>query len=149
MLRTRLGFALVVLMTLALGIGANTAIFSVVDAVVLRPLPFRDPQRLYFIFPTNARDGGKDRLARKAEVELLERQLGSFAALASHTMVWEMLATGDDGESVPIQTSFVSANLLDVLGVAPALGRGFLLEEDVVGGPRVAMIGHGLWQRRF
>jgi putative ABC transport system permease protein len=149
MIRSRPGFALVVLVTLALGIGANTAIFSVVDAVVLRPLPYRDPQRLYFIFPTNARDGGKDRLARLAEVQVLERQLRSFGALASHTMVWEMLATSEAGESVPIQASFVSANLLDVLGVAPALGRAFLPEEDVVGGPRVAIISHALWQRRF
>jgi putative ABC transport system permease protein len=148
-IRARPGFALVVLTTLALGIGANTAVFSVVDAVVLRPLPYRDPQRLYFIFPTNPKDGGKDRLAKLAEVDILEGQLRSFSDLAVATRVWESVMTTDSGESAAIQGISASANLLDLLGVRPALGRAFLPEEDVEGGPRVAMLTHAAWLRRY
>src|SRR5687767_11703259 len=108
-IRARPGFSIVVLVTLALGIGANTAIFSVVDAVVLRPLPYRDPERLYFIFPTNPKDGGKDRLARLAEVDILKRQLRSFADLAVATRVWESFVTTESGESVPIHGIAASA----------------------------------------
>jgi putative ABC transport system permease protein len=148
-IRARPGFSIVVLVTLALGIGANTAIFSVVDAVVLRPLPYRDPQRLYFIFPTNPKDSGKDRLARMAEVDLMKRQLRSFDDLAVATKVWESFVTSDSGESIAIQGITASANLIDVLGVKPALGRAFLPEEDVEGGPRVAMLTHASWLRRY
>src|SRR4051812_14568398 len=121
----RPGFALVVLLTLALGIGANSAIFSVVDAGVLRPLPYRDPQRLYFIFPTNPKDAGKDRLARLAEVELLNQQLRSFGPLAVATRPWESTVSSDGDESVLIHGVSVSAGLFDVLGVTPLLGRAF------------------------
>jgi putative ABC transport system permease protein len=139
----------VVLTTLALGIGANTAVFSVVDAVVLRPLPYRDPQRLYFVFPTNPKDGGKDRLAKLAEVDILQDQLRSFSDLAVATRVWESVMTTESGESAAIQGISASANLLDVLGVRPALGRAFLPEEDVEGGPRVALLTHAAWLRRY
>ena len=149
MIRSRPGFALVVLVTLALGIGANTAIFSVVDSIVLRPLPYRDPQRLFSIVPTNPKDGGKDRLARLAEVEVLRGQLRSFSDLAVATRVWESLVTTDDGESASIKGISASANLFDVLGVRPAHGRAFLPEEDVAGGPRVAVLSHASWLRRF
>jgi putative ABC transport system permease protein len=148
LIRVSPGFALVVVMTLALGIGANSAIFSVVDAVVLRPLPYRDPQRLYFIFPTNPKDAGNDRLARLTEVNLLSGQLRSFGPLAVASRVWEAMVFGE-GDAVPIQGVSVSANLFDVLGVKPLLGRAFLPEEDVEGGPRVAVLTHAAWLRRF
>ena len=115
-IRARPGFSILVLVTLALGIGANTAIFSVVDAVVLRPLPYRDPQRLYFIFPTNPKDGGKDRQARLAEVEILKRQLRSFSDLAAATRPRECCHDRRNRRVGPIQGIAVSANLLDVLG---------------------------------
>jgi putative ABC transport system permease protein len=149
MLRARPGFALVVLLTLALGIGANTAIFSVVNAVVLRDLPYRDPQRLFFIFPTNPKDGGKDRLARLAEVEILRKQLRSFSGLAVASRVWEALLTSDDGTSTTIQGISVSSNLFEVLGVKPFLGRAIQADEDVQGGPRVTVLTHASWLRRF
>jgi putative ABC transport system permease protein len=148
-IRARPSFALVVLATLALGIGANTAIFSIVDAVVLRPLPYREPQRLYYIFPTNPADGGKDRLFRLAEVEILRRQLRSFNGLAVASRVWEGVVTTDDGGSGMIKGTSASANLFDVLGIKPFLGRVFLPEEDVEGGPRVAVLTHASWLRRF
>jgi predicted permease len=148
-IRANRGFSFVVLLTLALGIGANTAIFSVVDAVVLRPLPYREPQRLYFIFPTNPKDGGKDRLSRMAEVEILRRQLRSFSDLAMASKMWEAMASDGSGEAAPIRGVTASANLLDVLGIEPLLGRGILPEEDVEGGPRVAMLTHAAWLRRY
>jgi hypothetical protein len=77
------GFTAVAVLTLALGIGANTAIFSVVDAVVLRPLPFADPGRLFFVSATNPRDGNRPRLASRVEVDQWAAQLQSFEGLAT------------------------------------------------------------------
>jgi putative ABC transport system permease protein len=148
MMRARPGFTAVAIVTLALGIGANTAIFSIVDAVVLRPLPYRDPQRLFFVAPTNPKDGDRERRATLAEVQLLRDQLRSFAGLAVAAGPWDQVVT-DGAESAAVSVTYASANLLDVLGVAPAQGRGFLPEEDVVGGPPAAVLTHASWQRRF
>jgi putative ABC transport system permease protein len=148
-IRSQPGFSLVVLITLAVGIGANTAIFTVVDAVVLRPLPYRDPQRLYYVFPTNPKDGGKDRLARLAEVDLLNQQLRSLGPLAVAGRGWEAMISDEHGQTSPIKGTTVSANLFDVVGITPLLGRVFTAAEDVEGGPRVAVLSHAAWLRRF
>ena len=148
MMRARSGFTAVAIVTLALGIGANTAIFSIVDAVVLRPLPYRDPQRLFFVAPTNPKDGDRERRATLAEVQLLRDQLRSFTGLAAAAGPWDQVVT-DGAEAAAVSVTYASANLFDVLGVAPAQGRGFLAEEDVVGGPPAAVLTHASWQRRF
>jgi putative ABC transport system permease protein len=147
MMRTRPGFTAVAVATLALGIGANTAIFSIVDAVVLRPLPYRDPQRLFLVAPTNPKDGHRERRASLAEVRLLRDQVRSFSGLAVAAGPWNQVVT-DGPESAAVPVSYASGNLLEVLGVAPAQGRWFLPDEDAGGGP-AAVLTHASWQRRF
>jgi predicted permease len=149
MIRVRPGFTAVVVATLALGIGANTAIFSVVDAVLLRPLPYRAPQQLFFVWPTNPKDGDRDRVATLAEVELLRAGQGSFSGFAAVAPLWDEVILDGAGEAAAVESTYVSANLLEVLGVAPEQGRTFLPEEDVVGAPPVALLTHESWQRRF
>ena len=142
------GFACIAILTLALGIGANTAIFSVVNAVVLRSLPYQHPERLVMLWSTNAKQNNQEQPAGFAEFNDWKTQAKSFSALNAASPLWNFVLTGK-GEPEPIQGMYVSADLFPMLGVAPARGRAFLPEEDRVGGPPVVMISDGLWQRRF
>src|SRR5581483_4115997 len=141
-------FTLVGVVTLALGIGANTAIFSVVNAVLLRPLPFNEPERLVLLRGTNAKDGNEQQPASLADFLDFKQQARSFSELAAVSVPWSFVLTGG-GEPEQIQGQFVSAGLFPALGVAPALGRTFLAEEDATGGAPVVILSHGLWQRYF
>ncbi len=139
------GFTLVAVLTLALGIGANTAIFSVVNAVLLRPLPYANPDRLVAASPyRNATDGytvlSPDFLNWRAQSQSFER----IAAYTSGTAD----LTGS-GEPERLTAGLVSAELFSTLGVTPALGRGFTAAEDQPNGAPVVILSHGLWQRRF
>jgi len=147
MLLKQPGFTLIAVLTLSLGIGANTAIFSVVNAALLRPLPFTEPDRLARLWETN-----------------LKRNLPSFSVSAPNYVSWkeqsqtfERLAawkrqsvnlTGR-GEPERLEGAIVSGSLFSLLGVKPAMGRDFLPEEDQPHGRRAAIISHGLWERRF
>jgi putative ABC transport system permease protein len=145
MLRKSPGFTLVVVLTLALGISANTAIFSVVDALLLRPLPFQDPERLVVVWGT------------RPEVGREEASLPDFADWRAQNKTFDALAAGAPnsvtltGQDEPerLTGAAMTANFLSVLGVQPILGRSFLPEEDRPGGPRAVILSHGLWQRRF
>jgi len=144
-LKNNPGFTIVAVLTLALGIGANSAMFSIVNAVLLRPLPYRDPQRLVLLsehwpqFPRlslsylNYRDW--------------RDQSHSFEAVAAVRNNVMTMTGISEAERLPTQN--VTANLFDMLGVKPELGRGFSEAEDKPGGPPVALISHGLWQRHF
>ena len=136
----RPGFTLVAIVTLALGIGANAAIFSAVRGILLRPLPFRDADRLVAF---NA-----EQFVSNAEVLFLQdnaRTLGGVAALSPG---WGMALTGV-GEATQLTTARVTTNLLDVLGTRPSLGRGFTRAESTPGNETVAILGHALWAERF
>jgi putative ABC transport system permease protein len=146
---SRPAFAAVTILALALGIGSTIAMFSVIETVFLRPLPYRQAERLFFIWPTNPKDGQTERAARLAEVEVLRDQLQTIKGTAVATQVWRQIVTTSSDDSSPINAIFASANLLEVLGVAPAYGRAFLPEEDLEGGPRVALLTHAAWVRRF
>lgn len=137
--RTAPGFTIAALLTLALGIGANAAVFGVVDAVLLRPLPYAEPDRLVWVWPEAGFNGA---MARRAEEEL--------PALAAVTGVsgWEMTLTGE-GEPLRIDGARVMASHFSVLGVEPMLGRGFLPEEQLPGRHDVVVLSHGLWTRVF
>ena len=148
MLRKRWGFTAIAVITLALGIGANTAIFSVVNAVVLRPLPYQNPERLVMLWGTNAKDGNLQQPASYAEFNDWKNQAQSFSAISGASPLWNFVLTGGN-EPESIQGLYVSANLFPMLGVTPARGRAFLPEEDRTGGTPVVIVGHGLWQRRF
>jgi putative ABC transport system permease protein len=141
-------FTAIAVITLALGIGANTAIFSVVNAVVLKPLPYQDADRLVMIWGTTARDGNREQPFSFAEFNDLRGQVRSFDTLAAASPLWNLALTGS-GEPEASQGLFVSASLFELLNVSPAKGRAFTVDEDRIGGAPVVIISHALWQRRF
>lgn len=138
-------FTLAALVTLALGIGANTAIFSVVNAVLLRPLPFREPDRLVQLVrnrsPQTASQDGRRYL-------FFREHLRSVEALAAYRGAGSMiLLRGERAQFVGVQA--VSKEYFDVFGIQPAIGGPFTLEHDVQGGPDVVILTDALWRRAF
>ena len=132
-------FTAVAVLTLALGIGANTAIFSIVNAVILRPLPFPDEERLLSVWT-----GGRSR-AEFAFVRQGTRTLDQVTAYRSGVGV----SVSGDGEPARIVSAIVGAEFFDVLGVVPALGRFFLDAEERTGHEPVVVLSHALWRERF
>jgi len=141
------GFTLIAALTLSLGIGANTAIFSVVNAVLLRPLTYPDPGRLMQIGQSGT--GGDDGSVGEPKFLFWRDQNQTFEAMALYQPIGSgvNLASGNDAEYVSALK--VSLDFFRALGVAPSLGRGFTREEDQPGGERVAIVSYGLWRRRF
>lgn len=141
------GFTAVAVTALALGIGFNTAIFSVVDTVLLRPLPYSQPDRLVSVWESNLRVG----MARS------EMAPANYLDLRAQNQVFDEVGAFLDqsvtltgrGEPERLEAQSVSANLLSLLGVQPTAGRTFLANEDQPGQHRVAVLSYGLWQRRF
>jgi putative ABC transport system permease protein len=147
MLLKKPAFTAVAVIALALGVGANTAIFSVVNAVLIKPLPFKDPDRLMMVWEENSKLGfPKDTPAPANFVDWREQNevFEDMAAIADQTFN----LTGID-EPEKLEGQRVSASFFPMLGVAPALGRAFLPEEDRPQAERVVIMTHGLWQRRF
>ncbi|HEY9436346.1 MAG TPA: ABC transporter permease [Blastocatellia bacterium] len=148
MLLKKPGFTLIAVLTLALGVGANTAIFSVVNAVLLRSLPYQKADELALIYSTNTRNEGEGAISPVTYLNL-KNQNSVFSEMAAlDVRGWAANLTGD-GEPERLQGYKVSANLFHMLGVAPAQGRTFLAEEDRPGSNRVVVLSHALWQRRF
>src|SRR5438067_1942129 len=143
-------FSAVVIITCALGIGANTAVFSVINAVMLRPLPFHEPNRLVALFPYDQRQGtdsGFDQSAASyPDFVDWRAQNHVFDRMAVYTN--ESLTLTNSQEAVQIQGQAVSADLFTLLGVQPVLGRAFLQKEDEPG-TRVVILSYDVWQRRF
>jgi putative ABC transport system permease protein len=141
------GFTLVAALTLALGIGANTAIFSVVNAALLRSLPYPDPDRLVQVWQDSPSRGIASfpfSPGDFADLRSQARTLSGVAAIQSSSFN----LTGD-GEPVRVGAARVSASFFDVLGRRPTLGRGFAAAEEREGADHVAVIGQGLWKQRF
>jgi putative ABC transport system permease protein len=138
------GFATIALLTLALGIGANTAIFSILQSVVLRPLPYGDPERVVMIW-REANEGEMTWLSA-SEVKRYGEERGSFAQLGAYLVGAATLTGGREPERVV--AAFATPNLFRTLGVSALHGRTFLPEDGQVD-PTVVILGHGLWQRRF
>ena len=136
------GFAAVVVITLALGIGASTAIFSVVNAVLLRPLPFPNSDRLQVVWG-NYRALNVERLpAKAAEYEDYARQTQVFDAVAAYAN--HSFNVSSAGEPERVRGAYVSANLFPMLETQAATGRVFTTEDE-----RVVVLSDGFWQRRF
>ena len=146
----RPSFTIIVVLTLALGIGANTTIFSAVDAVLLNPLPYQDPDRLVAVWETN----------KQLSPEMWDRNevaMGNFRDWRSRNQVFDQLGSLFDadvnltgvGEPEQIKSCVVTTNFFQVLGIQPMIGRSFLPEEEKPGSPRVVIISSGLWQRLF
>ena len=140
------GFTAVVVLILALGIGANTAIFSLVNTVLLRPLPYPEPDRLVTLWERNLKEGGKH-LVSPADFFDLQKSTQSFEYLAALYPPGFNLTGVNEPER--ISGARVSASIFPTLGVKPFLGRTFNPEEDRPGTERTVILSHGLWQRRF
>ena len=140
-------FTAVAVVTLALGIGANSAIFSVVNAVLLRPLPYPNADRLISIKRIDPRGGNVGETISYPTYEDMRDQVPSLQHAAAYNAAYAWLGGGAEPER--IEGAYASAGLFSTLGVAPALGRAYTDEEDRQGAPLVAVISHGLWQRRF
>jgi putative ABC transport system permease protein len=145
------GFTTVALAALALGMGATGAIFSVVDAVLLRPLPFRDPQRLLAIWESNPAQNLKDLFVTPSDFLEWRNQSRALEALAALEDVHANLTAGPNGYIEPeeLRAERVTANLFPLLGVQPVVGRAFSSDEDQPGRADYALLSHSLWQRRF
>ena len=139
-------FTAISIVTLALGIGANSAIFSVVNAVVLRPLPYQDSERLAMLWTT--KDTNLEQPFSFADYNDLKSQAKSFSAIGAASPLWNFILSGA-GEPEPVQGMYVSASLFELLKVVPEKGRAFTAEEDRTGGPPVVIISRALWERRF
>ena len=139
------GFTAVAVLTLALGIGANTALFSVVNGVLLNPLRYAEPQRLVALFSRDA-NYSQSSVSYPNFLDWV-RDNRSFAALAAYRGDDFNLTGSGEPERVPVE--MISANLFPVLGVQPVLGRTFRAEEDQLGAAPVALISGGLWKRKF
>jgi predicted permease len=145
MLLKKPGFTLIAVITLSLGIGANTAIFSVVNAALLKPLPYRDPQRLVFLWTTQP-NGQLNGLSFQEFNEFRE-QSGVFESLAVETQQSVNLTGVDQPDRV--RGGFVSANFFETFKIAPLIGRTFAQGEDSAGAERVVVISQNLWQSRL
>jgi len=146
-LTKRPGFTFIVVLTLALGIGANSAIFSVVDTVLLQPLPFKNPDQLVMLWGNSSTVPNDRQTDSFPDYTDYKEQSRSFAALAAFTSAGTVL----NGVGDPQELSGVAgtAELFDVLGVPPMLGRGFTIEEAKIGAPPVVLFTYELWQRAF
>jgi putative ABC transport system permease protein len=144
-LRRRPGFTTVASLTLALGIGASTALFGVVKAVLLTPLPYDRPEGIAVLW--SAWKGFDQTWLSYDEYEGWKSDISAFANVALFSDGSVNLT--ESGESERIRAGFIDKEVLPVLGVEPALGRGFTAKEDVPNGPSVILLGHDVWQRRF
>jgi len=145
-LRRTPGFTAAALLTLALGIGANTAIFSVVDAVLLHPLPFPEPDRLVALYGTSPQTNSNS-ISYPNFLDW-QRDAKTFEALA----IWRpepFFILTDRGQTEPLSGQMVSADFFSILRVKPLLGRTFTADEDRLGSQPVALLGEGAWRRRF
>src|SRR5215467_8895893 len=144
-LRRNPSFAVTAIGTLALGIAVNTTIFSVVDGVLLRPLPYRDADRLVLLWTTNPQRNAFERSTGYLNVQDW-RKAQSFEAMAYFRN--EPVVLREEPEPEPVDAAFVSPDLFALLGVQPLLGRSFTDQEAARGEP-VVVLGYGIWQRRF
>ena len=144
----RPGFTAIALIALALGIGANTAIFSLVNAVILQPLPYQDPDRLVWVYG-NVRNGSTR--ASVAPPDFLDyrsqnKTFKQLAASGSNTLTMNLTGSG---EPERLTVSAITGNYFDTFGVRPALGRGFSLENEKTDQDHVTVLSHAFWQTRF
>ncbi|HXN22647.1 MAG TPA: ABC transporter permease [Candidatus Dormibacteraeota bacterium] len=143
------GFTVIAILTLALGIGANAAIFSIVNAVVFRPLPYDDPARLVAIETRSLKQSELEPANSAHDFFDLRERAHSFSTLAAVSPIWSTVVTGG-GPAERLETLFVSADLFPMLGIKPGVGRSFLPEEDNRKAPsKVVLVSYPYWQRHF
>jgi predicted permease len=143
------GFTTLVVLTLGLGIGANAAIFSVVNEVMLRPLTFADPDRLVALWESNVERGWQQVHAAPANVADWRERVSAFEDVAFYNSDDRGATLTGQGEAVYVSIGTVSGNLFSVLGVGPSLGRAFTMDETWAESQPVALLSSGMWQRQF
>jgi putative ABC transport system permease protein len=148
-LRRNPAFAITAVAILALGIGGNTAMFTILRQVLLKPLEYRDPDRLVYFSLDNVQRMVRDGSFGLPRLEDLRRSAQSFTAIGAFLHSREEMTLSGVGEPEPLKGARVSANFLDILGVRPLVGRGFIDAEDQHGAAPAAMISESLWRRRF
>jgi putative ABC transport system permease protein len=148
-LRRSPGFASVAILILALGIGANTAIFTLVDTVLLRPLKYQDPARLVMLWQSVPAQGLAQVPVSQADFTDFQKQNQSFQNMAAIYIDKEEFGLTGAGDPEQVRGMPVSTNLFSMLGVQPMLGRDFLPGEDQAGNENKVILSYGLWQRRF
>lgn len=141
------GFTAIALLTLALGIGANSAIFSVVNAIVLRPLPYPNSERLMAIWGNLQRTGTAETEISAPEFTDFRQQAKGFEQIAAYSAAGVNLTGVAEPER--LRGAIISANLFPTLGIAPQRGRNFLVDEDQFGSDQAAILSDSLWRRRF
>jgi predicted permease len=146
-LRKNPGFATLAVLTLAIGIGANTAIFGLANAAFFRPLPYPNAERLAFLWQNNHRTGETEGLVSYPNFDDWRSQSHSFADMAFFMSGKSILSPAGDPEFTP--SALVSVNFFSVLGVSPAMGRSFAQEEQIPGHANVAVISNHLWRTKF
>jgi putative ABC transport system permease protein len=144
-LRSRPSLSAVVVVTLALGIGANSAIFTVVNGVLLRPLPFTNPDRVVMMYEVDPR--GRDSIVSLPLIDDWRRQLTTLTGISAVAVQSANLT--NVAEPDRLRAAFVSAGFFDTLGVQPAIGRGFREGEDLPGAMKTAVLSYATWQSRF
>ncbi|HET7458016.1 MAG TPA: ABC transporter permease [Gemmatimonadaceae bacterium] len=140
------GFTLVAVVTLALAVGATTAIFSVVNGVLLKPLPFRDPERLVLVSSTN-RDGKMNAMSALDFIDYRDQSHG-YVGMAQMDVGNVNLARSGT-PPMRLNAARVGARFFELLGVRPELGRAFVAGDDATGAPRIAILSDALWRGRF
>jgi putative ABC transport system permease protein len=147
MMRKNFWFSAIAILTLALGIGANAAIFSVVRAVLLRPLPYPNPQQLIFIRQQEKKIGVDDLAFSVKEIEDYRAQNRTLAGLVEyHAMSFTLFGHGDPGR---VRTGVVSANYFDLFGIQPLVGRTLLPDDEKMGAPPVLLLSYEYWKNNF
>ena len=146
-IRNNPGFSAIALIALALGIGANTAIFSVINALILRPPPFKDADRIVYLWETNPTIGLDRGIVSSANFVDWREQSTAFEQISAWR-TWFYRLTGD-GEPEQVWGVRTSANFFDLLGVEPSHGRTFLIGEELPGSDQVVVLSHRIWTGRF
>lgn len=143
------GYAFVVVGTLALGIAANSSIFSIANAILFKPLPYRDPAKLMVIWDGMEMLNIPEAWVTGPEVARMRSELKTFEGFAAVRSGSVTIAASSDAEPQQIPVASVSANFFQLLGAGPSMGRGFVQGEDAPGAQRVAVISHRLWTQQF
>lgn len=141
------GFAVIAVLCVAIGIGANTAIFSIVNAILLRPFPYADPESIVALHETQVKNEIEEAGFSYLDYQDLREQNRSFSQTAAYTNLSLTFSGAEEPER--LRGSAVSASLFPLLGIKPELGRGFREDEDRPGAPGVVLLSHDLWMRRF
>jgi putative ABC transport system permease protein len=141
------GFALLTISCLAVGIGVNSTIFSIVDTVAIRPLPFHDPEKLVALYTTHQVNGVERGAVSYLDLQDWKARGRAFSDFAAAT--GRSLTLSDSEEPERFNGAVVTWNTFPMLGIQPIVGRQFRQDEDTPGGPRVVLLSHGIWQRRY